>query len=336
MSATTKILFLGATGYIGGTVLDAVLKHPNAAQFDITAYVRSEEKAQKVRALGLKAISGTLTAVEEAASQSEVIFNCASSDDLPLTEALLAGAKEAFASTNVPPIIIHTSGSAIVADDSMGEYASEKIWDDSDEALSALPATTIHRHVDIPLANAHKEGYVRTYIIAPPLVYGLASGTFVDAEVQSPIPTFLTLISKIAFERGSCGMVGPGKNIWTTVELHDLTRFYIILFDAVIGRKDILGGSAYYIPVDSEVVTGEYLRLVAQYLHEFAALPTGEVTPATQDDLAKWPILVAFGINSRVSGSRALSIGWKPTHGQGDFVKGLKETVELYSKHRKN
>jgi len=336
MSAITKILLLGATGYIGGTVLDALLKHPKAAQFDITAYIRSEEKAQKVRALGLKAFSGNLTVVEDAASQSEIIFNCASADDLPLTQALLSGAKKAFASTKVPPIIIHTAGAAMVADYAMGEYASEKIYDDADEALRALPLTAIHRNVDIPLADAHKEGYVRTYIIAPPLVYGLASGKLVDAGVQNPVPTTISVISQFGIARGSFAVVGPGKNIWSTVELHDVVRFYIILFDAVTGGKDIPGGDAYYMTVDGDIVVGDCLRQVAKYLHEFGFLPSDEATPVTQEELAKIPLLAAFGINARVTDSRGRLLGWKPTHGQGDFYKSLKETVEVFAKQLKN
>ena len=41
----------------------------------------------------------------------------------------------------------------------MGQYASDKVVDDADEAtLDAIPITAIHRNVDIPLASAHNEG----------------------------------------------------------------------------------------------------------------------------------------------------------------------------------
>lgn len=41
----------------------------------------------------------------------------------------------------------------------MGQFASEKVYDDSDSAtLDAIPVQQFHRNVDIPIADAHKQG----------------------------------------------------------------------------------------------------------------------------------------------------------------------------------
>lgn len=63
------------SGYIGGTILDGLLKHPKAAQFEIISFVRSEEKAKSFQAAGLKAISGSLSVLEDAVANAAVIFN---------------------------------------------------------------------------------------------------------------------------------------------------------------------------------------------------------------------------------------------------------------------
>ena len=68
------------SGYIGGSVLDTLLKSPRASQFEIISYLRSEEKAQKVAALGLKTISGGLHELQDAVAQADVIFNCVRQD----------------------------------------------------------------------------------------------------------------------------------------------------------------------------------------------------------------------------------------------------------------
>ncbi|KAH8094660.1 hypothetical protein BXZ70DRAFT_1033990 [Cristinia sonorae] len=327
-----KIFLLGATGYLGGTFLDALLKHPNVAQFDITVYIRSEEKAKQVEALGLgvKVVTGGLDDVEDGSSRSTIIINFASSDDLPLTEAILVGAKRAFASTNVPPIIIHASGAAIFGDAAHGQYASDKIYDDADDAtLDALPATAIHRNVDIPLAAAHDEGYVKAYVAAPPLFYGLATGVLVDAGIQNPVPLGVSLVCDYAVARGGVfGLVGPNKNISTLVEIHDLTKFFITLFDAVLDGKQIAGGKAYYSAVDGEVVTRDYMIKIAEALHEFGYLKTKQTTEYTQEEIAKWPILNHFGMNFRISDSRGRSLGWSPTHtSPQDFLNSIRESV---------
>ena len=142
----------------------------------------------------------------------------------------------------------------IVAEDNKGHGPSRPAVDDADEAtLDAIPGVVPHRHVDIPLAAAHEEGrrptysscagktltreddfisgYVRVYIIAPSGVYGLATGKLVDAGIQNPVPTWVLLSSKIAAARGQLGKIGPGTNLWSTVEIHDceyiLTIFII-------------------------------------------------------------------------------------------------------------
>lgn len=56
-------------------MVDALLKHPNAAQFDIITYVRTEEMAKKVQAAGVNAFSGSLTTLEDVVANSAVVFN---------------------------------------------------------------------------------------------------------------------------------------------------------------------------------------------------------------------------------------------------------------------
>lgn len=66
-------------GYIGGCVLARLLKHANAASFEITALVRSAEKAEKLQTLGVKSILGSyadknLDFLTKATSEADVIF----------------------------------------------------------------------------------------------------------------------------------------------------------------------------------------------------------------------------------------------------------------------
>lgn len=93
MSAKTNIFFTGATGtshlksnllvsrivegYIGGSVLSRLLKHPNAASFNITALVRSPEKAEKLKTLGVSPVVGShsdLALVEKLSAKADVVI----------------------------------------------------------------------------------------------------------------------------------------------------------------------------------------------------------------------------------------------------------------------
>lgn len=70
------------TGYIGGSVLARLLELPDSKSFHITALVRSTEKAEKLRTLGLNTILGSysdnhLGFLTEAAANADLVFTIA-------------------------------------------------------------------------------------------------------------------------------------------------------------------------------------------------------------------------------------------------------------------
>ncbi|KAG5720232.1 hypothetical protein E4T56_gene3312, partial [Termitomyces sp. T112] len=79
MSATkTNIFILGATGYIGGSVLARFLNRSDAASLNFTALVRSAEKAAKLKQLGVKTVVGSHTdvaLVEKLAYEADVVLS---------------------------------------------------------------------------------------------------------------------------------------------------------------------------------------------------------------------------------------------------------------------
>lgn len=108
----SSILFIGATGYIGGTVLDHLNRHPKRSDYEITVYLRSTEKAKGFEKLGYKTALGSLDDVEELAklaSESDIVFQTADADHLEGTKAILQGFKTRFQKTGVAPILIHTT-----------------------------------------------------------------------------------------------------------------------------------------------------------------------------------------------------------------------------------
>jgi hypothetical protein len=64
-------------------------------------------------------------------------------------------------------------------------------------------------------------GYVKTYIVLPSSIYGLATGPLVDAGIQNPSSIQIPWTIGAALDRGQVGMVGPGKNIWPNVHIDD-------------------------------------------------------------------------------------------------------------------
>jgi len=104
----------------------------------------------------------------------------------------------------------------------LGEDVPNNVVDDMDvDRIEALPPTTFRRNVDLEIVNADKEGYLKSYIILPPLVYGLAKTRFVDAGIQHSHSFLVPTMINIALARGEVGIYGPGKNVWDHVYLYE-------------------------------------------------------------------------------------------------------------------
>ncbi|KAN0124145.1 hypothetical protein V8E53_015843, partial [Lactarius tabidus] len=113
MTSKTYIFITGATGYIGGSVLQRLLDHPKRESFEITALVRSADKAKLLNTLGVKTVVASLSDLDrltELAAASDVVIHTADADDQKAARALLIGAKARYEKTSKTPIFVHTSG----------------------------------------------------------------------------------------------------------------------------------------------------------------------------------------------------------------------------------
>ena len=83
-----KIFCTGASGYIGGSVA----AHLVAAGHQVSGLVRSQDKADAVRARGIEPVLGTLddaAVLSQAAKAADVVVNAASADHKGAVVALL-------------------------------------------------------------------------------------------------------------------------------------------------------------------------------------------------------------------------------------------------------
>jgi hypothetical protein len=64
-------------------------------------------------------------------------------------------------------------------------------------------------------------GYVRTYIVLPATIYGIATGKLFDLGISHAHSILVPLAIKASLDRGQGGMIGEGKDIWPNVEIHE-------------------------------------------------------------------------------------------------------------------
>lgn len=106
-----SVFVLGATGYIGGSILVGIQqRYP---EFNYTALVRNPKDNPALEAIGVRVLQGShsdLELIEKVAAQHDIVVNCADADDLPLTTAILKGMIDRSKSGSSPrkPILIHT------------------------------------------------------------------------------------------------------------------------------------------------------------------------------------------------------------------------------------
>jgi uncharacterized protein YbjT (DUF2867 family) len=134
----TTIFLLGATGYIGGTVLAQLLADKN--KYTITTLSRSPERTKLLEKEGITAIQGSLSdleILEKEAAANDVTIHCADADDLPAVQAIIKGLRKGGRRRNGEKrVYIHTSGTGVLADDARGvkayAFGAETVFDDGD------------------------------------------------------------------------------------------------------------------------------------------------------------------------------------------------------------
>ncbi|TFK49916.1 NAD(P)-binding protein [Heliocybe sulcata] len=338
-SAMTRIFITGATGYIGGTILKRLLQHENAASFHISVLVRSADKAEKFRALGVNAVIGAYSdqdLLAECARNADIVFQNVEIADVVPVKAILRGLKKRFEETGTRPIVIHTSGTAAINDSANGMYDSDTIYSDMDpDRVLSDDFILPHRFVNAELLKADQEGYVRSHIIYPSTVWGLATGPLVDAGLQNPhsiqIPTWI----RISVARGKAFKIGEGRNIWPNTHIEDLADLYVLVFNKVLSNPAAPHGreGLYFAGADEHRLIDVY-SAIAKSLYELGKVDSAEPTRLEDDEAIKYFgnalfVTSAHGGNSRVRSDRSFAIGWKPTRGTKAMMNSIKPECEV-------
>ena len=114
------------------------------------------------------------------------------------------------------------SGTVVITDDARGMYPGDVIYNDTNvEQIKSIPDTAFHRNVDLLVVHADLEGYVRSHIILPSTIYGIATHALVNAGVSNAHSIQIPILVRASLARGQAGMVGEGKALWPDVHIDD-------------------------------------------------------------------------------------------------------------------
>jgi len=281
-----RIFLTGANGYIGGAVACALI----AAGHQVRGLVRSSDKADAVKAHGIEPVIGSLddTALLQAEARAAgAVINAASSDHRGAAEALIT----ALAGSG--KVLIHSSGTSIVADHAMGE-PSDKIFD---EATPLTPVAEKAARVAIDRLVLEAPG-IRPVVICNSMIYGQALGPPAQS-VQVPA------LARQAKASGVARYIGRGRNRWSNVHIADVAALYVLAL--------VKAPAATFMFVESgEEALGAIANAIA------AKLGLGAAQSWSADEaIAAWGrnmAVFSLGSNSRVRGKAAAALGWEPKH----------------------
>lgn len=329
-----NLLFTGATGYIGSSVVSAFLDHPDRANITITALIRNAEKAEKLKTYGINAVVGDHTDAalfEKLASEADYYFSTADADNVAVAKTALSGLKKRYEATGVKPAFIHISGTGVLADDAKGEFSDVIYYDNKPEQIESLSPTQLHRDLELLLVDADKEGYVNTYVISPCTIWGRPEHKLAKSGVVHTFSIQVPALIKVSLARGAGGFAGKGENIWDNVNIDDLGNFYVKFFDHIrVNPAAGHGRTGYYFVVAGEHKLKDVGEAISKALFELGKVNSPVATPFKQEELDQFfgGFQRYFSCNARARGPQARATGWVPTKTGQDFLDSIKPEAE--------
>jgi nucleoside-diphosphate-sugar epimerase len=283
-----RFFVTGCSGYIGGSIAEKL----RDGGHDVLGLVRSQEKARLLKQRGLTPILGTLdeaAVLTDGARQADAVINAADSDHLGAVETLVS------ALGRTGKLLIHTSGSSIVADDACGEYANPVVFTE-DTYFEPVPLRQARVALNRYVRQAGIDEGIRTVVLCPPMVYGRGRGVQPDSD---QIPK-LTALSK---QIGAGAYFGKGLNRWSNVHLDDLVNLYMLAIDKA-------PAASFFFAENGDASFKEIAELISRSLG-FG----GRTQSLSMDDMIRqYGEGARYGMtsNSRVSAVSARRLGWSP------------------------
>ncbi|CAH0032944.1 unnamed protein product [Clonostachys rhizophaga] len=323
----STIFLTGASGYIGGDLLDQLTKsHPELA---LRVLIRDLNQVDTIRHLyhDITIVQGTLDDTElitKEANNADIVLNLAAYNHLGSAQAIHHALVERHRNGK-PAYWIQVSGASALAAAELEDpsripgSAGDTVWDDY-EGIDAL-RSHIEKHpqrrvVDNYLLSVARDSpQVKTAIVYPPLVYGRGRGPINQRSIQLPE------LAKLTLERGRGVQIGSGLNRWGATHIGDISQLIVRLVEMAVARVDdgrLWGSHGLYLAGVTELTFQELSQRVVAAASALGLVRNStidEITAEEADDLLPWGGTL-FGTNARGAGRRARELlGWKPARG---------------------
>ncbi len=258
-----RVFITGANGWVGSALVPELI----AAGHQVIGLVRSEQKAEALRALGAEPLLGSLGDLEtlkRAASQADGVIHLAFGLDFSRIAELAAEDRraieafgEVYAGSDRPVIV--TSGFGLLP---AGETFTE------DGPLAPI-IPEFPRASEQTAAAIAEKGVRATWVRLPRSVHGVGERH-----------GFVPMLAGVAREKGVSAYVGDGENLWPSVHRLDAARLYRLALE-----HGAQGG-----PFHAVADEGVPFRQIAEAIGEQLGVPTRSISPKRRPGTSvPWP-----------------------------------------------
>ncbi|KAF3061281.1 hypothetical protein GL218_03982 [Daldinia childiae] len=352
-STTPQILLTGATGFIGGTILNHFLnsKSPALSGANISVLLRGADRAAKLTSTygsrvkpilykDIDDLDGTIAA----AAQHDIVINTTLGFHPASIQAVVRGLAQRKAATGRDVWLIHTSGTSNFCDTPITKKWLEPEGREFDDVKDDIYGYEKDREVkegpyhqrtaEIGAVDLALELGVKSIVINSGTIYGRGTGLFNKRSIQ----VVLFVRAVLQLKKGI--ILGDGKGVWDHVHVEDLADLYLIVLERIIakggegvpsGKKGIIfsgNGRHQWLDVAQGVADAAFAE---------GQIPSNKLENLTLTEATKYMmggdvpeefVEKAVVSNSRTVASVAKSLGWKPTRGEEAWKQGFVEEVK--------
>lgn len=283
-----RIFLTGASGWVGS----AVTKELQKAGHKVIGLARSDVAAKTIHDNGAEVLRGDLTDLETlkkgAANSDGVIHNGFVHDfsqfakSCEIDRNAIEAMSSALAGSNRPLVI--TSGTALV---SSGKLATE----DNAVDLSVGHHTALRGQSEVLALKQADRGVRVSLVRLPPSVHG--AGDY----------GFISMLIKMAREKGVSAYIGEGKNVWPAVHRFDTATVFKLAMEKGVA------GSRFHAVAEQ----GVEFRKIAEIIGQRLNIPVVSIAAEKAAEHFTWFGGFAALDNPTSSTKTQQILGWKPT-----------------------
>ncbi|KAK7679039.1 hypothetical protein QCA50_017983 [Cerrena zonata] len=199
------------------------------------------------------------------------------------------------------------------------------------ELIEAVSHNDAYSKVISAIVEADEQAYVKSHIVIPGLIYGIASGTVANAGIQETLSARISNLILAALDRGRLGMVGDGQAIWPNIHIDDVVDLILRVLDVQLSISPIgeHGRREYYFATNGEHRWYDLSKAIGDaFTHaELARASQLEPSSFSDEELTQYMGSVEMGQqmrhNIRCRSNHGVQLGWRPIRTSEDMFSSI-------------